>query len=96
MRKLILGAGAALAVAAGQAAGQGFPTQTPAPVVPIGQAGPAPAAAATPVPVNGAPVSILGSSHFELRHGKIIREWRIYDEIAVIAQILRHATERDQ
>ena len=47
-------------------------------------------------PVNGAPVSILGSSHFELRHGKIIREWRIYDEIAVIAQILRHATERDQ
>ncbi len=41
-------------------------------------------------PVNGAPVSILGSSHFELRHGKIIRDWRIYDEIAVIAQILRH------
>lgn len=40
-------------------------------------------------PVNGAAVSILGSSHFELRQGKIVRDWRIYDEIAVIAQILR-------
>ena len=40
-------------------------------------------------PVNGAPVLILGSSHFEFRRGKIIREWRMYDEIAVIAQILR-------
>ena len=44
-------------------------------------------------PINGAPVSILGSSHFELRHGKVVRDWRIYDEIAVIAQILRHAPE---
>lgn len=40
-------------------------------------------------PVNQAPVAILGSSHFEFRRGKIIREWRMYDEIAVIAQILR-------
>jgi predicted ester cyclase len=40
-------------------------------------------------PVNRAPVAILGSSHFEFRRGKIIREWRMYDEIAVIAQILR-------
>ena len=40
-------------------------------------------------PVNGAPVSVLGSSHFEFRRGKIIREWRMYDEIAVMAQILR-------
>lgn len=40
-------------------------------------------------PVNGAPVAVLGSSHFEFRRGKIIREWRMYDEIAVIAQILR-------
>ena len=40
-------------------------------------------------PVNQAPVAVLGSSHFEFRRGKIIREWRMYDEIAVIAQILR-------
>ena len=39
-------------------------------------------------PVNQAPVKILGSSHFEFRRGKIIREWRMFDEIAVIAQIV--------
>ena len=38
---------------------------------------------------NGAPVNILGSSHFEIRRGKIIREYRIFDEIAVIAQIIK-------
>jgi predicted ester cyclase len=40
-------------------------------------------------PTNGAKVNILGSSHFEFRRGKIIREWRIFDEIAVMAQIIR-------
>jgi predicted ester cyclase len=40
--------------------------------------------------VNGAPVAILGASHFEFRRGKIIREWRMYDEIAVLAQIHAH------
>jgi predicted ester cyclase len=34
-------------------------------------------------------VAVLGSSHFEVRRGKIIREWRMYDEIAIIAQILK-------
>lgn len=38
-------------------------------------------------PTNKAPVRILGASSFEIRRGRIIREWRIYDEIAVIAQI---------
>ena len=42
-------------------------------------------------PVNRAPVRILGASSFEIRRGKIVREWRIYDEIAIIAQILKHA-----
>ena len=41
-------------------------------------------------PVNNAPVAILGASHFEFRRGKIIREWRMYDEIAVLAQIHAH------
>ncbi len=40
-------------------------------------------------PTNKAPVAILGSSHFEFRRGKIIREWRMFDEIALIAQVLR-------
>ena len=61
MRKLILGAGAALAVAAGQAAGQGLPTQSPAPVVPIGQTGPAVGASTMPGGANCAPVVPLGA-----------------------------------
>ena len=38
-------------------------------------------------PITRKPVNVLGASHFELRHGKILREWRIFDEIAVLAQI---------
>jgi len=40
-------------------------------------------------PVTRSPVHVLGSSHFELQDGKILREWRVYDEVAIIAQILR-------
>ena len=39
---------------------------------------------------NGAPVTILGASHFEIEHGRLAREWRVFDEIAVMAQIIRH------
>ena len=39
-------------------------------------------------PVNNAPVDILGASHFELHEGAILREWRLYDEIAILAQIM--------
>lgn len=42
-------------------------------------------------PVNHAPVAILGASHFELRDGRILREWRVFDEVATMAQIARHA-----
>lgn len=35
------------------------------------------------------PVKVLGASHYEMRDGKILREWRIFDEIAVLAQIIR-------
>ncbi|HZA91236.1 MAG TPA: ester cyclase, partial [Gemmatimonadales bacterium] len=38
-------------------------------------------------PVNRAPVALLGASHFELQDGKILREWRVYDEVAAMAQI---------
>jgi len=40
-------------------------------------------------PITRTPVNILGSSHFELRDGRVLREFRIYDEVAAIAQIIR-------
>ncbi len=40
-------------------------------------------------PITRTPVTILGSSHFELRDGRVLREFRIYDEVAAIAQIVR-------
>lgn len=40
-------------------------------------------------PITHTPVEILGSSQFLLRQGKIIREWRVFDEIAVLAQLAR-------
>lgn len=38
-------------------------------------------------PPTRTPVKILGATHFEMRDGKILREWRLFDEIAVMAQI---------
>lgn len=46
-------------------------------------------------PANGAPIAILGASHFEIEHGKLAREYRVYDEIAVMAQILAHGGRED-
>jgi len=43
-------------------------------------------------PITRTPVNVLGASHFEMRDGKILREWRIFDEIAILAQI--HAGRR--
>lgn len=44
------------------------------------------------VPLYGSPtgsaVKILGITHFEMQDGRILREWRLYDEIAVLAQII--------
>lgn len=39
-------------------------------------------------PPTFSPVKVLGISHYEMRDGKILREWRVYDEIAVLAQII--------
>ncbi|WP_024820661.1 nuclear transport factor 2 family protein [Arthrobacter sp. 31Y] len=38
-------------------------------------------------PVTNTPVEIFGVSHFKFRGDKIYREWRIYDEMALLAQI---------
>ena len=40
-------------------------------------------------PVTRTPIEILGCSQFLMRGEKIAREWRIYDEIAVLSQIIR-------
>ena len=39
-------------------------------------------------PVTSSPVQVLGASHFELRDGKILREWRLYDELSILTQIV--------
>lgn len=39
---------------------------------------------------TGGPIEILGHSHFHLRGDRVYREWRIYDEVAVMSQIARH------
>ncbi|RVQ64617.1 hypothetical protein EKN06_15355 [Croceicoccus ponticola] len=39
-------------------------------------------------PTTGKPVKIMGAAHFEMKDGKILREWRLFDEIAVMAQII--------
>lgn len=37
--------------------------------------------------VTNTPVKLLGGTHLEMRDGRILREWRLFDEIALIAQI---------
>ena len=43
-------------------------------------------------PITRTPVNVLGVSHFEMKDGKVLREFRIVDEIAILAQI--HAGRR--
>lgn len=38
--------------------------------------------------ITRSPVRILGATHFEIRDDRILREWRLFDEIAVLAQIV--------
>jgi len=40
-------------------------------------------------PVTNSPIEVLGASQFLLRKGKIIHEWRVFDEIAVLAQVAK-------
>ena len=39
-------------------------------------------------PVTNSRVHVLGSSHFELFEGRVLREWRVFDEVAILAQIM--------
>ncbi|GMG87943.1 ester cyclase [Biformimicrobium ophioploci] len=38
---------------------------------------------------SGAPVLILGESQYKLQNGKVVEEWLVYDELAVLTQIER-------
>lgn len=38
-------------------------------------------------PPTGNAVNILGMSHFRFKHGKIVQEWTVWDEIATLMQI---------
>jgi len=39
-------------------------------------------------PVTGTPVEIMGFSQFELRGGRVVAEYRVFDEIAVLSQVI--------
>ena len=38
---------------------------------------------------SGAPVLILGESHYRLEQGRVVEEWLVFDELAVLTQIER-------
>lgn len=40
-------------------------------------------------PITGSGVEVLGVSHFLFREDKIYREWRVFDELALLSQIIR-------
>jgi predicted ester cyclase len=40
-------------------------------------------------PLTGSPIEVLGVSQFLLRGGRVVHEWRVFDEIAVLAQVAR-------
>jgi predicted ester cyclase len=47
-------------------------------------------------PTTGSPVRVLGSSQFLFRDGRIVDEWRVYDELAILTQIARARGDEPQ
>ncbi|GGD58434.1 nuclear transport factor 2 family protein [Lacimicrobium alkaliphilum] len=45
---------------------------------------------------NGHPYYVLGATHFELSDGQILQEWTVFDEVAAIANLLRHQSKRSE
>jgi predicted ester cyclase len=41
-------------------------------------------------PASGAPIYILGASHWRVINGRIREEWTVFDELAVLRQIETH------
>jgi predicted ester cyclase len=46
-------------------------------------------------PPTGSPVAVLGVSMFDLRDDRILREYRVYDELALLVQIVRARTSAE-
>ena len=40
-------------------------------------------------PVTGSDVTVLGASHFLVQNARITTEWRVYDELATLTQIVQ-------
>lgn len=47
-------------------------------------------------PLTGKPVTLMGVSQFLIQGGRIVREYRVYDEIALRAQIAAGRTDGDE
>ena len=45
---------------------------------------------------TGAPILILGESHYRFVDGKVIQEWLVFDELAVVTQVERARIALDQ
>jgi predicted ester cyclase len=43
-------------------------------------------------PITRKPVRVLGASHFEIVDGRVLREWRLFDELAILTQIIAGAS----
>jgi predicted ester cyclase len=39
-------------------------------------------------PITRSPIRLLGATHFEIVDGRVLREWRLFDELAVLTQIV--------
>ena len=39
-------------------------------------------------PITRTPIRVLGASHFEIIDGRVLREWRLFDELAILTQII--------
>lgn len=42
-------------------------------------------------PPSGKPVYVLGISHFRFEGDRVVEEWTLYDELAILRQIYAHA-----
>ena len=42
-------------------------------------------------PPNGKRIRILGITQYEIKNGKFVQEWAVYDEFALLKQIYRPA-----
>lgn len=101
MRKFILGAGVALAAAAGPAVAQGLPSQPPAPVVPVADGAPIFTGSATPPSVlptgPAAPVVPYGGESYPIDggYGGIVGDaappYRFYTEASFLLWFLDSA-----